>query len=83
MKILFLTQVHVVLLVTGRPPSDINTRGYSHLAANFFLLDIITGACLCPSSRIYILGLLLPIPVSKVQRDGSLVEDEDTLEVLN
>jgi hypothetical protein len=83
MKILFLTLAHVVLLVSGRPPSDLNASTGTHLATYFFLLDIITRACLCASSRVYIFGLLLPIPMGKVQRDGSLVEDEGTLEVFN
>jgi len=77
------TLVHIVLLVSGRPPSDLNARAGSHLATDVLLLDLITGACLCASPRVDILGLLLPIPVGKVQRDGSLVEDEYTLEVLN
>ena len=83
MKILLLTLVHVVLLITGRPPSDLNARAGAHLATNVLIFDIITRACLCTSTRVYILGLLLAIPVGKVQRDGSLVEGEDTLEVFN
>ena len=83
MKILFLTLVHVVLLVSGRPPSDLNARSGSHFATNVLLLYLITGSCLCASPRVDILSLLLPVPVREVQRDGSLVEDEYTLEVLN
>ena len=83
MIIFILTLLHRILLISARPPSEVNSSSHNFSGLFVFSDLIYSSGTLCSPAWVNILCLVLPISMTKVLGDSILIEKQNTLEVLN